>query len=171
LYLDEDRLRGFRAQIGDLVAGGAEVCLEHEVELTRLGEFALRGLSRANAWLFLALRRGDVVGAEAALAGLAVDHRIRETANVAGSDQHLLHREDGTVQAENVIALLDRLAPPVILEVALQFDAERAVVPTTVEPPVEFTGLEDEALALAKTDNLLHRFFGFDVLGHGVDAW
>jgi len=35
--LAKDRLRGLRPQIGDLVAGGPEVGLEHQVELPRFG--------------------------------------------------------------------------------------------------------------------------------------
>ena len=53
--LHENRLRSLRSQISDLLAGCAEIGLQHQVELTRLGEFALRRLTRANAGLFLAL--------------------------------------------------------------------------------------------------------------------
>ena len=38
LVLAENRLRGLRAEVGDLLAGGSEIRLEHQVELARLGE-------------------------------------------------------------------------------------------------------------------------------------
>jgi hypothetical protein len=36
--LAENRLRGLRAEVGDLVAGRAEIRLQHQIELARLGE-------------------------------------------------------------------------------------------------------------------------------------
>ena len=80
LEVDEDALRRFRAQVDHRRAllDRADERLEHQVELARLGELALgefagmlRGLSRA-------LALGDLVGAEACLARLAVDQRVGE---------------------------------------------------------------------------------------------
>ena len=107
----------------------------------------------------------DLVGAEAGFAGAAIDHRIREPADVTGGFEGFLVGEDGAVEADDVIAFAHVFAPPVVFEVALQLGAERAVVPAAVESTVDFSGLEDEAAALAQADNLLHFFGVFGIFG------
>src|SRR5687768_18167685 len=47
-------------------------------------------------------------------------------------------------------------APPVILHVPLQLDAERAVIPAAVESAVNFARLENEPAPLAQADDLFH---------------
>ena len=220
LVLHEDRLRGLRAEVGDLVAGRAEVRLEHQVELAGLGQqAAVLGVEGGAAGDFLAAvfgqlellrgdllvrhvvgvefprrlvgldrvlaggdehreglvggpaaglvlrageidRRavlgGDLVGTQAGLGKEAVAHRVAEAADVAGGNEDLLHGQDRAVHAEHVVAFLDGLAPPVVLEVALQFGAERAVVPAAVETAVQLAGLENEAAAFAQRNDFLH---------------
>ena len=46
--------------------------------------------------------------------------------------------------------------PPIILQIALQLDAERAVIPSTVQTTVNFARLENEPAPLAETDDFLH---------------
>src|SRR5262249_28329130 len=50
----------------------------------------------------------------------------------------------------------DHVAPPRLLDVALQLDSERAVVPEAVEPPVDFARLKEEPAPLAQRDQLVH---------------
>src|SRR5207237_10284364 len=47
-------------------------------------------------------------------------------------------------------------SPPVVLQVALQFDAERSVIPQAVQSAVNFARLENEAAPLAQADDLFH---------------
>ncbi len=86
LEVDEDALRGLRAEVrrGALVLQCADVRLEHEVELPRLGEVAVGRLAGSLARFAAAARLVELVGAEAKLARAAVDERVGEAGDVAG---------------------------------------------------------------------------------------
>src|SRR3712207_3456461 len=90
--VDEDALRGLRAQVVQprLVLDGAEVGLEHHVEVARLGPLAGHAAVRAGD-LGQALRQPtllrlegllEVVGPEALVAVLALRQRVGEHADV-----------------------------------------------------------------------------------------
>ena len=102
--------------------------------------------------------RGDLVGTQALLGQQAVAERVREAADVPGSHEHRIVREDGAVHTHDIGPLLHVDAPPVILEVALQLRTEGTVIPATVQAAVDFRRLKDETLALAKADDFLHFF-------------
>ncbi len=57
----------------------------------------------------------------------------------------------------------DHVAPPGVLDVALELDAERTVVPAARQPAVDLARLEDEPAPLGEVHDLLHRR-----LGHAV---
>ena len=103
--VDEDALRGFRAQIVQALIGldGAEVGLEHHVELARLGPLAgFAGLRVANV--------GQAVGRRMAVLGLVrldemvcavtlvgdqrLHQRVVEHLDVAGGHPHLARQDD-----------------------------------------------------------------------------
>ena len=73
--------------------------------------------------------------------------------------------DDRGVDADAILALLGHAAPPVVLDVALEFRAQWAVVPEAVQAAVDFGGLKDEAAPLAQRHDLFHEFVGFR-LGH-----
>ena len=135
LEVDEDPLRRLGAEV-DVDAGlldGADARPEHEVELARLRQVAVRRLAGplrrplAAAHL-LVLRVGEVVGAEAQLAGAAVDERVGEAAHVAGRLPDLRVEDDRGVERDDVVALLHHRLEPARLDVVLQQDAVVAVV-------------------------------------------
>lgn len=75
--------------------------------------------------------------------------------------------EDAGIEAEHVLAFAGHGVPPSGAQVALQFCAERAVVPHAAAAAVDFAALVDEAAALAEGDDLLHLRLGcFGVGGH-----
>ena len=77
-------------------------------------------------------------------------------------------RDDGAVDALDVVALADRPLPPEVLQVVLQLHAEGTVVPEAVDASVDLTRLEDEAAPGAQGDELLHGDRGSAVrLGFG----
>ena len=145
--VDEDALRGFGAQphLARGVLNGSGERLEHQVEQTRGGE----GGAVVGA-LFGVV---EVVGAVALVAGKALGERVGEVVGVAAGDPDLRVLNDGAVEADDVVALVDHRAPPRFLDVALEFDAERAVVPTGADAPVDFAGGEDEAPPLGERDD------------------
>src|SRR5436309_15011211 len=54
--------------------------------------------------------------------------------------------------------------PPIILEVAFQFDAKRSVIPGAVEAAVNFARLENESAPLTQAGDLFHVRHGTDSL-------
>ena len=165
LEVDVRALRRLGAQVDDggLVLDRAHVRLEHEVEAARRRERprvhgADEAESRHDA-LVAELAGGECLSArqlvepEAAMAGAALHERIGEGADVPGGDPHLGVHEDARVEAHDVVALLDHGPPPGALDVVLELDAERAVVPDRVDAAVDLRGREDEAAALGQRDD------------------
>ena len=110
----------------------------------------LGGLDRA-------LQVAEVVGAEALLAVPAVDERVGEAGEVAAGLPHARVLEDRRVQGDDVVALLEHRAPPLVLDVGLEQDAVVAVVVRRPDAAVDLAGGEDEAAALAQRHDLVHR--------------
>ena len=110
----------------------------------------LAGLLRAGRVL-------EVVGAEAVLADAAVDHRIREAADVTRGlpDARMQHQR--RVERDDVVALLHHRAQPRGLDVALHEHAVVRVVVGRAEAAVDLRGREDEAAAAAERDDGVHR--------------
>ena len=119
-----------------------------------------------------AVLSGDLVGAEAGFRKQAVAHRIRESADVSGGLEDLLHGEDGAVESEHVVAFLHGFTPPEVFEVAFEFCAERAVIPAAIESAVEFSSLKNEAAAFAQRYDFLHAGGIGDVfVSHNDAGW
>ncbi len=159
LEVDEDALRGLRAQVGGRpgLLHRSDRGLEHQVEVARLGQVALIGFARVLGGFAPAGQLGEMVGAEALLAGAAVHERVGEAGEMARClpDPRVL--EDRGVDRDDVVALLEHRPPPLALHVALQQHAVVAEVVGRADPAVDLGGGEDEAAALAEGDDLLHR--------------
>jgi len=168
LEVDEDPLSGLRSQVGDggVVDDRADMGLEHEVELARLGEVAVGGLAGMLGGLFAALGLIELVGSKALLAGAAVDQRVREPLQVPGRLPGARVLEDRRVQRHDVVAVLDHRPPPLALDVVAQQHAVVAVVVGRAQPTVDLRGRKDEAATLAERHDLVHR----DLLVSGADV-
>ena len=164
LEVDEDPLRRLGAEV-DVDAGlleRADARLEHEVEVARLGQVAVgrlagplrRPLAAAD---LLVLGIGEVVGAEALLAGPAVDQRVAEAADVAGGLPDVRVEDDRGVERDDVVPLPHHRLEPARLDVVLQQDAVVAVVVGAAEAAVDLGRGEDEPAPLRQTDDLVHR--------------
>ena len=99
------------------------------------------------------LRAGQLVEAEAAMVGLALDERVAERPDMAGRHPDLGVHEDPGVEPDDVVALLDHRPPPGALDVVLELDAERTVVPDGVDAAVDLRRREDEAAPLGERDD------------------
>ena len=164
LEVDEDALRGLRAQVGQagFVLDRAQVGAEQAVEHARLGERAPVAAVRAGELVEAADRRvavlllvglDQVVGPVPLVAERALGERVDELGDVAAGLPHLAGQDDRGVQAHDVVALGDHGAPPLALDVVLQLDAERAVVPGGPQAPVDLAGRVDEPPSLAQADD------------------
>ena len=56
-----------------------------------------------------------------------------------------------------LVVVRDHVVPPRLLQVALELDAERAVVPGAVQAAVDLARREDEAPSLAERHYFFHR--------------
>ena len=100
----------------------------------------------------------DLVGAKALVALAAVHQRIRETAQMTGGDPGLGVHQDGGIQSDIIGVLLDKFLPPGALDVVLQLDTQRAVVPGVGKAAVDFAACENETAVLAQGDDFVHGF-------------
>ena len=131
--VDKDALRGLGAQIagGGGILGNADGGLEHQVELTDGGkvmlaadgadDFIMAGDKSVHLikghgihiHALALLTLGDqLISAVTALAGAAVQQRVREAGHMAGGDPGLGVHQDGGVQADIVGAFLHELLHP-----------------------------------------------------------
>ena len=155
--VDEDPLRRFRPHEDDVrgVLHRAHERLEHEVELARLGQLAA-ALARTLRRLLRAARVHDLVGAKALLALLAVDQRVGEAGDVSRGFPHPRVHQDGAIDADDVRARQHHVAPPGVLDVALQLDADRPVVPAARQAPVNLARLKGKPAPFGEVHDLLH---------------
>src|SRR5277367_4336007 len=79
----------------------------------------------------------------------------------------LRRHDDGRFEAGDVVALAGHGVPPEFLDVALEFRAERAVIPKTVDAAVNLGGLKHKAAPLAQRHDFFHERIFF-WLGHRV---
>ena len=220
--VDEHPLRRLRPEERRAVVAAhrADVRLEHQVELTRLGECAkllrVRGehlvcladrrqvgdvavpnkfvgvlglqleiLQRAASDLLLGVAVGDtgderllavvlhpgaldMVVAVAAFALAAIDHHVAEQVVMAGRLPHARVHDDRRLDAGHLerprrafrlhalVVRGDHVAPPRLLDAALERDTERAVVPQPVESAVNFRRLENKSAPPAERHDFFH---------------
>src|SRR6476660_9512870 len=94
----------------------------------------------------------------------AFDQRVMDDLAVAGGHPHLSRQDDRRVQAFYVVSSGHHRAPPLPLDVLLELDAQRPVVPRRFGATVDLAGLEDEATAFRQVRN------GVDDGSHGLTA-
>src|SRR6187455_3388185 len=105
---------------------------------------------------------GELVRAITRARLTVVNHRIAEAADVAARLPNFRVHEQRAVEAyhaerlrralrrRGLVVVRDHVVPPSLLQVALELDAQRAVVPRTVQTAVDLARREDEAPSLAK---------------------
>src|SRR5690606_13887841 len=140
--------------------------LDAEALRDRLGVGLRLPLVRTgNEDLIAGIRTRRMIGAEALLRDQAIDERIGEAREMTRSLPHLRVHDDRCVETDDVLALVDHRAPPLVHDVALELDAERSVVISAPEPSIDLARLKHEASLFRDRDHLLHEV---DLLGRGV---
>src|SRR2546427_549717 len=144
--VDVDPLRSFRTQIDDGrgVLDRTHERLEHQIEQARLAQRPLHA-ARRTLRVGGARRALDarVVGTKALLAVPAIDQRVGDPGDMAARLPYARMHENRGVQPLDVVARADERVPPAILDVALQLDAEGAVVPDRAGAAVDLRRLKD----------------------------
>ncbi len=150
----EDTLSGLRTEIelGLAVLGNALESLEHKVELTDIGEILLAAVGAYDIVLLDVVHHlligpagnvcaveilNEIVSTVTSLALLAVHERIREAADMTGSHPCLGIHENSGVKTNVVLVLLNELLQPCVLDVVLQQNAQRTVIPCICKASVD----------------------------------
>ena len=109
--------------------------MEHQVESPRFGEIATA---------FRAMVGIQLVFPKTTVALAAFHQGIGKVFHMAAGFPNSGVHQDGGVQTNHVIALHNHRAPPRFLDVALQFNPQRAVVPGRTQAAVHLAGLKHE---------------------------
>ena len=143
---------GTRARV---LRHGADVRLEHQVELPGLGQIALGELARMLRRPPAAFASLELVGAEAELAGTAVDERVGEPETCPEATQtcglRMIAESSATTSSRSWIS--ERA--PSFFTLSIQQHAVVAEVERRAEPAVDVRRREDERAASAQRGDLL----------------
>ena len=153
------------------LADRADRRLEHHVELARIGQRAVAAIRAGQVRLAQDLRHllwrhalgmdaelllDQMVGPESALAGLAVDQRIVEVDDVTRRLPDAWVHQDAGIEADHVAPPVDEGPPPELLDVVLQLNAERSVIPGVGQTAVDIGAGKNESASLGERDDLVH---------------
>ncbi len=105
----------------------------------------------------LDLDGAGLVGPEAFLRQLAVDQRIGEAGHVPRCAPYIRMHYDRRLQAHDVLAAVNDVAPPLVHQVPLELDAQGAVVVGRLQPAINFRRLKHKPAPLAQRHDLLHQ--------------
>ena len=153
--IDENALRGFRSEVGDvlIVFDRSDCRLEHQIKRARFGQV----VESAFRTLFAGL---DLVRSKALFTLAAVDQRVGKSRLMTGISQNESVHEDGSVQPFHIVALVNVCPPPRALDIVFELDAHWAVIPGALEAAVKLASLKQKAPPLAQRYDLVHRCTG-----------
>jgi len=132
--------------------GGQRAAVVRALEAETLDDGRVEEVGRRQV-----LGAGQLVEPVAAVARRALDEGVAERPDMAGRHPHLGMHEDPGVEPDDVLALLDHRPPPGPLDVVLQLDPERPIVPDRVDPAVDLGAREHEATPLRERDDRVER--------------
>ena len=97
----------------------------------------------------------QVVGAEPLVAGGALGQRVAERPDMARGHPHLARQDHRGIEPDDVLTAGDHRPPPLLLDVLLQLDPERPVVPGRAGTAIDLSGREHESPPLAEADHFV----------------
>ena len=181
LEVHEDTLRGFgtEVELTGGVLGNTLESLEHQVELTDIGEIVAAAVGASDIVfldvieklcvgpaagivgkiVFCCIILDELVGSVTCLAGFAVHERVSEALEVTGSNPGFLVHDDRAVKTNVVFGFLNEFLPPCLLDVVFEFYAERTEIPAVCETAVDFRAGIYDAAVFAERDDLFHCLF------------
>ena len=179
----KDTLCGLGTEVNGIlgILGHTLECLEHQVELSDIGEVVLSAGRARNIVVFdegFHLSLGEsiyglfenmtclgapifyqFIRAESLFALAAVHKRIREASEMSRSDPRLGIHEDRRILTDVIWIFLNEFFPPCAFDVVFQLNSERAIVPCVGKSAVNFRSGKDKAAVFAQCDDLFHCFF------------
>ena len=147
----------FNNQTFEHIASTFMSVLCHSLFPTRNCSFQFIGVKKVIVRIFLdtavminnSTLRFDLIRAKSFFRQQAIAHRIAERVHMAAGFPDLRRHDDGRFEAGDVVALAGHGVPPEFLDVALEFRAERAVIPEAVDAAVNLGGLKHKPAPLA----------------------
>src|ERR1700759_973668 len=119
---------------------------QHEVERAWFGQ-----ILAATIWaLFDPVFLWQLIGAQSRFTGATIHHRVAECVFVPAGFERGAVSQDRAVEADDIIAFAHHDAPPIVFQIALQLDSERAVIPDTVKAAIDLARLENETAPFAE---------------------
>src|SRR5579884_534770 len=107
-----------------------------------------------------------MIRAKAVFAYLAIDHAIVKLIDVSRSLPGERMHDNRGIESNDVVAQLDRIAPPRVFDVAFQHRTERAIVVEASYAAIDLAGLENKTAALRQRRDVFHTYrFFFDCFG------
>ena len=131
--VDEHSLCSFRTQVRHRRIGfdGTSVCLEHQVEIARLGEGVLLAARRTGRGV------DKLVLTETLMTFATINERISEVLEMAGGFPNGRRRKDRCIETNDVVAHLHHRTPPCVLHITKQLHPDGAVVIGGAKPAVD----------------------------------
>jgi len=139
LELSKNCLGSLGAKVSDVILcfNGANVRFEHQIECPWL---RLVGSTLCHHFTWFLEARGiiELICPESPFAIFTIDHGITEGRCMSTGFPYLRMHDDGCIQSYNILPIAGHGLPPQILDITLQFSAQRAVVPEPVDASVDF---------------------------------
>jgi hypothetical protein len=144
--------------------------LEHHIELAHIaygvaiGRFDLLflyssvHLGRSHTlWVYAGIFE-QMVRTKALLRLYVFYERIGKSTYVTRGLPDILVHEDGRIYAVHIITIIDELLPPQSLDIVLESEPERCVIPRAGKSSVDLRSLENKAATLAESYERIHLF-------------
>src|SRR6266403_1661228 len=104
---------------------------------------------RPNKLVYHTALRLDLICAKTFLSQKAINHWIGKSLDVSRCFEDSRMSQDRAIHTDDIVALVHHHTPPIVFQIALQFDAERTVIPAAVQAAVDFARLENETAPFA----------------------
>ena len=100
-----------------------------------------------------------LVGAVAGLAVLAVHQRVGKTADMTGCNPGRRVHQDGRIQTDVVRGLLHKLLAPCCLDIVLELNTKRAIIPGVRKAAVNLRAGVHKTATLTQGNDFFHGLF------------
>ena len=98
----------------------------------------------------------NMIGAVAAMIDHIFAQRIDEGIDMPARLPNFLVHQNRRIDAVDIVALINKPAPPQIHDITLQLHTQRAVIPRTAQTTIHIRTLINKAAALAQANNCFH---------------
>ena len=91
------------------------------------------------------------------MAGFAFDERIGEGLGVTGGFPDGGIHNDGGVQPDYIVSLVDHRFPPLFFDIVFELDSQRAIVPEALQTSVDFGARVHKSPSFTQANDFVHK--------------